>query len=73
MSDVPEYMTVISPLLSNKIDEIYNMISSNLEDVQNSLKCLSEKIDGLEKKVKIIENKKTELNFISRDYWTTSD
>uniref|UniRef100_A0A6C0B5K0 Uncharacterized protein n=1 Tax=viral metagenome TaxID=1070528 RepID=A0A6C0B5K0_9ZZZZ len=76
MSNIPEYMTVISPLLSNKIDEICNMISSNLKDIKTSTDLLDKKVSNLEKnfsnletKIKIIENNQNILKLISNDYW----
>jgi chaperonin cofactor prefoldin len=80
MSNTPEYMTVISPLLTNKIDEISNMISSNLENLKytvtsltNKIDTLEKKFDNLEKKLKTIENTQNNLDLISNDYWHTSD
>ena len=72
MSD-KDYMVVISPLLTHKIDEISNTISSSLEEVKTSLKNLSKKIDNLEKKVSIIETKQNTLEFVSKDYWKSSE
>ena len=80
MSNTPEYLTVISPLLSNKIDEISNTTSSNLENLKQTVTTLTNKIDtldkkfeDLEKKLKIIENTQNNLDLMSNDYWHTSD
>ena len=45
MSNTPEYLTVISPLLSNKIDEISNTISSNLKNLKHTVTALTNKIE----------------------------
>ena len=80
MSESLEYMTVISPLLSNKIDEISDMISSNLDDLKLTINSLDTKVSiinnkliNLQKKVNIIENTQKNLDLISTDYWTVSD
>lgn len=73
MSNHPEHLVIISPLLSNKIDEICNMISSNLEEVKDVVRVLSNKVDGLEKKVKDIEIYQKKLEIVSKDYWTISE
>ena len=43
-----EFEVIMSPLLANKIDEMFEILSSNLEDIRNSIGVLSNKLEHLE-------------------------
>lgn len=73
MSRDTEYSVIISPLLSNKIDEMFNKMSSNLEEIKSSIHLMSIRVFDLEKKVKNIEVAHANFELISKDFWRSSE
>jgi len=65
-----EFEVIMSPLLSNKIDEKFKELSSNLEKINKTIKVLSYKIDTLENSVSKL-NKNVQNNEI-QSHWKTS-
>tara|TARA_B110000967_G_C18404422_1_gene326103 strand:+ start:346 stop:549 length:204 start_codon:yes stop_codon:yes gene_type:complete len=63
-----EFEVIMSPLLANKIDEMFKSLSSNLEEIRKKMEKLSNKIESLEH---VVENIQTTVPI--PDYlWSTS-
>ena len=65
-----EFEVIMSPLLSNKIDEMFKELSSNLEKINKTLQGLSYKVDALECNVNRLN--KNLQNIKSNSHWKTS-
>lgn len=68
-----DYSVIISPLLSNKLDEIAYTISSKLEEYEQKLESIIHKLDTIENKLITCEQNINSIYLENyNDYWKKS-